>query len=94
MTNAETAELRGELYGLKVLLVNCVGFIAAITDDPGAHLSAIQDAAIEGIASSNHDKVKAVHLRTFQAAAAGIVLQVVEAAKSASAQVSKPHWLQ
>jgi hypothetical protein len=72
MTNAGIAELRGEVYGLKVMLVNAIGFIAALTDDPTDHLQATQNAAIAGIATSTNDKVKATHLRTFRAAAAGL----------------------
>jgi hypothetical protein len=66
MTNADIAELRGEVYGLKVMLVNAIGFIAALTDDPTDHLQAIQNAAIAGIATSTNDKVKATHLQTFR----------------------------
>ena len=94
MTNAEEAEMRGEIYALKILLINCLGFIAAITDDPGSHLQAVQDQSIEGIARSRHGKVKAAYLRNFQDAAAGIVLQAIEGAKVASAQVEKPERLQ
>jgi hypothetical protein len=94
MTNTDIAELRGEIFGLKIMLVNCIGFIAAITDDPNAHLDAIQNESIEGIAMATNDKVKDAYLQTFRAAAAGLVLQVVEGAKVASVQVSKPHWLQ
>jgi len=94
MTNAEFAELRGEIYGLKILLGNCLGFIAAITDDADAHLQTLQDESIAGIATSTNDKVKAAHLQTFRAAAAGVVLQLVEGAAVAANQVSRPHWLQ
>jgi hypothetical protein len=38
MTNAEIAELRGEIYALKVLLGSCLSFIAALTDDAKSHL--------------------------------------------------------
>ena len=86
--------MRGEIYALKILLINCLGFIAAITDDPGSHLQAVQDQSIEGIARSRHGKVKAAYLRNFQDAAAGIVLQAIEGAKVASAQVEKPERLQ
>ena len=94
MTNADIAEMRGELYALKIMLVNCLGFIAALTDDPTSHLDAIQNEAIEGIAGSTNDKVKPAHLRTFHAAAVGIVLQVVEEAKVASQQETKLRSLQ
>jgi hypothetical protein len=82
MTNAEVAELRGELFGLKILLVNCLSFIAGSTDDPERHLNAIQDQAIAGIARATHEGVREKYLRTFQDAAAGIVVQLLEAAKA------------
>jgi hypothetical protein len=94
MTNAELAELRGEIFGLKILLFNCMSFIANCTDDPQAHLSAIQDEAIAGIAKATHDAVKPNHLRTFQNAAAGIVVQAVEAAKAIPAKVPPRSKLQ
>jgi hypothetical protein len=38
MTNAELAELRGEILGLKTLVVNCLAFNAAFADDPPSYL--------------------------------------------------------
>ena len=94
MTTSDIAELRGEIFGLKILLVNCFEFISAITDDPIQHLNAIQNEAIEGIASAENQKVKPAHVDMFRGAAAGIVLQVVEGAKVASAQEPKLRSLQ
>jgi hypothetical protein len=86
MTNAELAELRGEIYGLKILLFNCLAFIANLTEDPVQHLETIKDETIAGIAHATNEAVKPAHLEKFQGAAAGIVLQAVEAAKAAPAQ--------
>ena len=94
MTNADIAELRGEIFGLKIMLANCTGFIAAITDDPNAHLVAIQNESIEGIASATNDKVKDAYLPTFRAAAVGLVLQIVEAAKVGAQQEPKLRSIQ
>jgi hypothetical protein len=49
MTNAELAELRGELFGLKILLFNCMSFYCWRTDIPERHLNTIQEQAIAGI---------------------------------------------
>jgi hypothetical protein len=87
MTNAELAELRGEIFGLKILLLNCMSFIAGCTDNPDSHLNAIQEQAIAGIAHATHDAVRPQTLRSFQGAAAGLVLQAVEAAKATPQQV-------
>jgi hypothetical protein len=89
VTNAELAELRGEIYGCKILLANCVAFIAGLTDDPSAHLETLQQAVFEGIATATNEHVRPQHLNQFRAAAAGIVLQAVEGAKSAC-QLSTP----
>ena len=94
MTNAEVAELRGQIFGLKIMLINCIGFIAAITDDPDVHLDAIQTQTIVGIGTATNDQVKPAHIQAFRAAAAGLVLQVVEGAKVASARAPRPHWMQ
>jgi hypothetical protein len=94
MTNAELAELRGEIFGLKIMLINCIGFIAAITDDANAHLEAIQNEAIAGIAEATNDQIKPSHLQSFRGAAAGLVLQIVEGGKVASVQAPRPRWLQ
>jgi hypothetical protein len=79
MTNAELAELRGEIVGLKVLLANCLSFIAGQTSDPAAHLAAIRDHAIAGLAEITDARIRQQQLPVFRAAAAGIVLQVVGA---------------
>jgi hypothetical protein len=48
VTNAELDELRGEFFGCKILLFNCISLIAGLTDNPAAHLEAVQQAALEG----------------------------------------------
>jgi hypothetical protein len=90
MTNAELAELRGEMFGVKVILFNCLSFIAGLTDDPVAHLDAIQAQALDGIMRAEHSAVRPQHLRTFQNAAAGIVVQAIEGSKAIHTPVSSP----
>jgi len=86
MTHADIAELRGEIFGLKIALINCLGLIATLTDDPTAHLDAILNQAVEGIAKATNDQIKPAHIQTFRAAAAGIMLQLVDGAKVTAAQ--------
>jgi hypothetical protein len=83
MTNAELAELRGEIFGCKILLFNCISFIAGQTENPAAHLKTIQTAALEGIVAAKPSTIRPQHLETFHAAAAGIVVQAVESATAA-----------
>jgi hypothetical protein len=94
MTNAEAAELRGEIYGLKALVANCLAFNAALTDNPAAHLQALQNETVAGIAAAENDAVRVVHLPAFRAAAAGLVLQLVEYAKAIHIQVPPRDRLQ
>lgn len=90
MTNTELAELRGEIYGLKILLFNCISFIAGQADDPVAHLDQIQEHAVFGIAQAAPSNIRPAHLDGFRAAAAGIVVQAVEAAKEAVSRTEQP----
>jgi hypothetical protein len=94
MTNAELAELRGEIFGLKVLLFNCLSFIAGQTSDPATHLAVIKEHAIAGIVEAKHSDVRPQHLPMFRNAAAGIVAQAIEAANSATLQGSPRPRLQ
>jgi hypothetical protein len=36
VTNAELDELRGDIFGCKILLFNCISLIADLTDNPAA----------------------------------------------------------
>lgn len=83
MTNAELAELRGEIFGCKILLFNCISFIAGLTDDPAAHLKTIQTAAIDGILRAPPTNIRPQHLEAFRNAAAGIVAQAIEGSTAA-----------
>jgi hypothetical protein len=94
MTNAEAAELRGEIFGLKIILNNCLAFIAALTDNPEHHLDEIQNEAIAGIAKATNQSVRPQHIQTFRAAAAGLVLQSVEAAKAIDVPIPPRERLQ
>jgi hypothetical protein len=88
MTNAELAELRGELFG--VLLFNCLSFIAGRFDDPAAYLDEIQRQSGFGIAQATHGGVHPLHLQAFRNAAAGIIVQAVEAAREAHSRTARP----
>lgn len=90
MTNAEAAELRGELFGLKVLLFNCLSFIAGRLDDPDAYLDELQRQSIYGIAQASHDKVRPQNLQLFRSAAAGIVAQAIEGTKEVYSRAARP----
>jgi hypothetical protein len=90
VTNAELAELRGEIYGLKVLLFNCLSFIAGRFDNPTEYLDELQKQAIWGIAQAPNDQVRQQHVERFRHAAAGIVAQAVEAAKEAHSRAARP----
>jgi hypothetical protein len=90
MTNAELAELRGVLFGLKALLFNCLSFIAGRFDDPITYLDELEQQAIFGIAQGTHSGVRPQHLEIFRNAAAGIVAQAVEAIKATHLQSAQP----
>jgi hypothetical protein len=94
MTNEEAAELKGQIVGLKVLLMNCLSFMAGQTSDPLAHLSAIRDHSIAGLAEVTNSTVRPQHLQLFRAAAAGIVSQVADNAKAVFPQGSSQRNLQ
>lgn len=81
MTNRELAELRGEIFGVKILLMNCLTQIAGTAPDAEAHLDRIQKEAVDGIVKANPANIRSQNLRDFQNAAAGIVVQAIEAAK-------------
>jgi len=90
MTNAELAELRGEIYGLKVLLFSCVSFIAGRFDEPLAYLDELQRQTVLGIAQGTHDKVRPQHLQLFREAAAGIVAQAIERTTAVHSRAAQP----
>jgi hypothetical protein len=90
MIRTELAELRGEIFGCKILLLNCISFIAGLTTDPAAHLETIQTAALEGTVAANPSNIRPHDLDTFRSAAAGIVVQAIESAKVAH-ELSSPH---
>jgi hypothetical protein len=89
MTNAELAELRGEIFGVKALLFNVLSFIAGRFDDPMAYLDEIQRQSVFGIAQAGHSGIRPQHLQIFRSAAAGIVAQAVEAAKEAHSRAAQ-----
>jgi hypothetical protein len=79
MTNAELADLRGEIFGLKVLLFNVLSAITANSLDPVATIEAIKTQSLVGILDARPSSIRPQHLEVFQNAAAGIVAQAVEA---------------
>jgi hypothetical protein len=81
MTNAELADLRGALFGVKILLVSCLTQVAGTAPDPLAHLDAVGRVALKWIMNAAPSNVRPQYLRAFQNAAAGIVSQAIEAAK-------------
>jgi hypothetical protein len=81
-TAKDVARIEGEIFGLKTLVANCLSFIAGVTDDPAKHLTTIQQNALAGIAEATNSDVKPQYLRHFQNAAAGVVAQLVDAAKT------------
>ena len=90
MTNEELSELRGEIFGVKILLMSCLTQVAGTAPDPIAHLDATQKEAIEGIARAKPSNIRPQHLRAFQNAAAGIVAQAIEAAKVPHTPIPPP----
>jgi hypothetical protein len=90
VTNAELAELRGEVFGLKTLLFNCISFIAGQFDDPNSYLDELQTQTVAGIAQGTHDKIRPQNLQIFRASAAGIVVQAIEGTKEVHARVLQP----
>jgi hypothetical protein len=90
MTNAELAELRGEIFGVKMLLFNCLSFIAGRFDDPIAYLDEIQRQSVFGIAQADHSGIRPQHLQAFRNAAVGIVAQAVEAIKETHSRAAQP----
>jgi hypothetical protein len=90
MTNADLAELRGEIFGVKILLMSCLTQVAGTAPEPLAHLAETQKQALEGILKASPSNIRPQHLRAFQNAAAGIVVQAIEAAKVPHEQVPPP----
>ncbi len=85
MTNQELAELRGEIFGLKVLLFNALAEIAATKPNLSAHLETLRTESLEGIMAADHSKILPAHLPKFRSAAAGIVVQALDAVPTARA---------
>lgn len=87
MTNAQEAELRGEIFGLKVLVANLLSRAAGfVEEDRPVFFNTLMEQSIPGIAQATNPNVKAAYLDTFQAAALGVVQQLVDAARKAPAQ--------
>jgi hypothetical protein len=94
MTNEELASLRGEIFGLKILLMNCVSELAGRTGDPQVFLASLRKQAAQGILQTTPDNVKPAHMQTFRDSAAGIVVQVVSAADAVLTPTPPPNQLQ
>jgi hypothetical protein len=94
VTNEELAELRGEIFGVKILLMACLTQVAGTAPDPVAHLDATQKEAVDGILRATPSNIRPQHLRVFQNAAAGIVVQAIEAAKVPHTPTPPPGRLQ
>jgi hypothetical protein len=80
------AQMKGELFGLQVLVMQSLCFIAAHTEDPVRHLKGIRDTAVAGIAAEPKEDIQPRHLRVFQDAAIDVVLRCVETAQGVMAQ--------
>ncbi len=94
MTNTELAELRGEIFGLKVLLFNVLAAITANSPDPSATIEALKTQSLAGILAARPSVIRPQHLETFQNAAAGIVAQAVEALAATYSRLQSPDRLQ
>ena len=94
MTNLEVAIFRGEFYGLKTLVINCLSEVAAAKADPAAYLDELQRQSVVGIAQATSKDIRAHHLENFRNAAAGIVAQAIEAVKTTHSRAEKPPTVQ
>jgi hypothetical protein len=81
MTEAQLAELRGEIFGLKIIVVNTLSHIVARATDPIATLDEIQRQSALGIASAAPANIPPAWLELFRNAATACVLQATEVAK-------------
>ncbi len=90
MTKKEVAQLKGELFGLQVLVMQSLCFIAAHAEDPVRHLKGIEDSAVEGISGQPQLDILPRYLQAFQQAAAEVVVQCIEAAQSVLADGGQP----
>lgn len=79
MTNLELAKFRGEFYGLKMLVLNCVSEIASHMPDPNAYLDKLQRETVVGIARAEPSEIQKADIEAFRAAAAGIIAQATGA---------------
>lgn len=90
MTNVEAAELRGEIFGLKILLFNCLSSAAATRANPDDYLDEVEQHAVFGIAQAHHSAVQPGHTQRFRDAAAGIIAQAIEAVREAHLRGAQP----
>lgn len=90
MTKQQMVELRGEIFGLKILLMNTLAQVVSVMPDAVARLDELQRQAAEGIARTQPTNIPLAWLRDFQNAAAGVVVQAVEAAKVPHGLVPPP----
>jgi hypothetical protein len=81
MTEAELASLRGEIFGLKIIVVTTLSHLVAHAADPIATLDEIERQSAIGIASSTPADISPAYLEVFRNAAAATVLQAAEVAK-------------
>jgi hypothetical protein len=86
LTRKDVAQLKGELFGLQVLVMQSLCFIAAHTEDPVRHLNGIRDSAVAGISGELNMDVPPRYLEIFQEAAADLVFQCVAAAQGVLAK--------
>ena len=89
MAKDELARVKGELLGLEILLMHCLCFIAARTEDPLRYLTEFGNAAIDGVLQSEGVEVSPRYLKQLQTAATGVILQCVGAAQNVVADVDQ-----
>ena len=79
MTKKDIARIEGELFGLKVLLMNLVSFQAGQTTNPLGHIAALRDQSVAGIVGATNSAA-GQYQQYFRECAAGFVVEVAEVA--------------
>lgn len=90
MTNDELAELRGEIFALKIMLFNALAEGVRHSGDPEAYVNAIEQHASAGIMNATPSNIRPAYLDTFRNAAAGILAQAVAALRETYSRAVRP----
>lgn len=89
MSQQDMAQFRGELFGLRILVIHCLSSMAANVDDPLAMLQRLGETVLESLEREPCDGVPPRHIAAFRGTAATVIAQCIEVAQVVTAETEQ-----